>query len=272
MKKSKLLLIGCFLSVGLPTLTGCAVVEDIGTIVERAGEAVKNTARARQEKDKNSGGKASGTNTNTANKGNETNSQHERVSEQSNASNGNNPVFDPKLKEAQQLLARLGYSPVSVDGLMGGETRSALNEFQREYGLAVTYSLNDETYSKLQQAAKNGTSTNPQKGSGNISDKKVEEDDTSTSGALNQSKEKPQIEKNGASSSNESTESGDQKRLASVLEDVELKAAANVFSSNIRSIPRGTRVTVIEVEGDWVKVLFKDNTGYVYTDLIQYVR
>ncbi|MGI9385198.1 MAG: peptidoglycan-binding domain-containing protein [Methyloligellaceae bacterium] len=42
------------------------------------------------------------------------------------------------VKAVQQVLAKLGYAPGPVDGIVGGSTRKAIESFERERRLAVT--------------------------------------------------------------------------------------------------------------------------------------
>jgi lipoprotein-anchoring transpeptidase ErfK/SrfK len=51
--------------------------------------------------------------------------------------------------EAQIALARLGFSPGSVDGIPGAQTRSALRAFQRREGLPATGALDAATKAKM---------------------------------------------------------------------------------------------------------------------------
>lgn len=47
-------------------------------------------------------------------------------------------VSDEPVRKIQALLAEEGYKPGSADGKMGKKTRDAINQFQRDNGLAVT--------------------------------------------------------------------------------------------------------------------------------------
>ncbi|WP_223212052.1 peptidoglycan-binding protein [Thiolapillus brandeum] len=53
------------------------------------------------------------------------------------------------LRQAQQKLAELGYSPGPADGLMGGKTANALSAYQKDNGLEVTGRLTEETMKAL---------------------------------------------------------------------------------------------------------------------------
>lgn len=61
------------------------------------------------------------------------------------------PVRDTM--ELQIALARRGFSPGSLDGVMGAQTRAALFAFQRQAGLAENAALDAETRAVLQLAA-----------------------------------------------------------------------------------------------------------------------
>ncbi len=52
---------------------------------------------------------------------------------------------DPRLMAAQRALTKLGYGPLTEDGLFGPMTRQAIERFEREQGLAVTGLLVPQT-------------------------------------------------------------------------------------------------------------------------------
>lgn len=51
--------------------------------------------------------------------------------------------------EVQRELAREGYDPGPIDGVLGGQTRSAIAAFQADNGLAATGSIDSATLSEL---------------------------------------------------------------------------------------------------------------------------
>jgi hypothetical protein len=50
----------------------------------------------------------------------------------------NNPISDNMIHQTQQALARLGYDPGPIDGIMGRRTRQAIEQFQQDQHLMVT--------------------------------------------------------------------------------------------------------------------------------------
>jgi peptidoglycan hydrolase-like protein with peptidoglycan-binding domain len=50
---------------------------------------------------------------------------------------------------AQEELRELGYNPGAVDGIMGPRTRQALRQYQQDFDLPVTGTLNETTRQKL---------------------------------------------------------------------------------------------------------------------------
>lgn len=58
-----------------------------------------------------------------------------------------------RVETAQQALTRLGHGPLAADGIMGPATRSAIERFQSEQGLAITGELDDETWQHLRSGA-----------------------------------------------------------------------------------------------------------------------
>lgn len=63
------------------------------------------------------------------------------------------PVTADMIREAQELLNRLGYQAGPADGLMGARTRAALEQFQRDRSLPVTGEASGRTLSALREAA-----------------------------------------------------------------------------------------------------------------------
>ncbi len=57
------------------------------------------------------------------------------------------------VRSAQSLLDRLGYGPVTVDGLMGGETASAVRRFQLDRGLSLDGQLGAEELAALEKVS-----------------------------------------------------------------------------------------------------------------------
>jgi len=46
--------------------------------------------------------------------------------------------YNPRVKEIQEILKEAGFEPGSIDGVMGGQTRAAIKEFQKGKGLKAT--------------------------------------------------------------------------------------------------------------------------------------
>jgi peptidoglycan hydrolase-like protein with peptidoglycan-binding domain len=63
---------------------------------------------------------------------------------------GSTAAPSPKLMAVQRALSRLGYGPVTLDGKMGAETRTALSEFERDRKLPVTGEPGSRTLKELQ--------------------------------------------------------------------------------------------------------------------------
>ncbi|WP_180966890.1 peptidoglycan-binding domain-containing protein [Cohaesibacter celericrescens] len=59
------------------------------------------------------------------------------------------PKADPILAKVQSALQRFGYGNLSVDGLMGSRTRSAIADFQRSRGHPVTGAVNDRLLQEM---------------------------------------------------------------------------------------------------------------------------
>ena len=56
---------------------------------------------------------------------------------------------EPRIAAAQRALSKLGYGPLKVDGVMGTETRQAIERFEKDRKLAVTGELGARTAREL---------------------------------------------------------------------------------------------------------------------------
>lgn len=63
------------------------------------------------------------------------------------------------VREAQMLLAQLGYQPGSADGIWGPKTSSALQSFQRDAGMQVTKNLTMAELNEMRKRIGNSSST-----------------------------------------------------------------------------------------------------------------
>ncbi|MFS8180758.1 peptidoglycan-binding domain-containing protein [Pseudovibrio denitrificans] len=68
---------------------------------------------------------------------------------------GQTDVMTERIKKLQQTLANLGYGPLTIDGIPGGQTSSAIAAFQRDNALKVDGQMSEALFSKL--AAVSGT-------------------------------------------------------------------------------------------------------------------
>lgn len=63
------------------------------------------------------------------------------------------PAPSPQLSSAQKALTKMGYGPLTADGLMGAGTRGAIERFEKAKGLPVTGELGPRTLKALSGAA-----------------------------------------------------------------------------------------------------------------------
>ncbi|MGH0000725.1 peptidoglycan-binding domain-containing protein [Pseudovibrio ascidiaceicola] len=68
---------------------------------------------------------------------------------------GQTDVMTERIKRLQKTLADLGYGPLTVDGIPGGQTASAIAAFQRDNALRIDGQMSEALFSKL--AAISGT-------------------------------------------------------------------------------------------------------------------
>ena len=69
---------------------------------------------------------------------------------------------NPTVKAAQEKLAAQGYNPGPADGLLGSQTKRAIEAFQRDHSLTVTGTLDQKTAERLGiERPKTETATRP---------------------------------------------------------------------------------------------------------------
>jgi len=75
---------------------------------------------------------------------------------------------NPRVEEIQQILKDAEFEPGPVDGVMGGQTRSAIKKFQKQKGLKQTGKIDSVTYLALnrqKEAAKESSKIESKKDS-----------------------------------------------------------------------------------------------------------
>lgn len=60
--------------------------------------------------------------------------------------------YNPRVKEIQEILKDSGFNPGLIDGIMGGQTRSAIKTFQKAKGLKPTGKIDSTTLLALNRA------------------------------------------------------------------------------------------------------------------------
>ncbi len=168
--------------------------------------------------------------------------------------------FDAKLQTAQKALSSAGYNPGPADGLMGQKTRKALNRFQQDNGLTITWSLNSATYDLLTRPSQYKPDTPPQKiqppSPGQVEPPTPKEPEKTG-----------EIPKPPPAPSNKEPTS---KYITT--DDTDLLKARDLFGAEILdSVPAGTLLNVLSKNGEFYKVKYKGNEGYIYLEFIQKV-
>jgi peptidoglycan hydrolase-like protein with peptidoglycan-binding domain len=69
--------------------------------------------------------------------------------------------YNPRVKEIQEILKEAGFEPGSIDGVMGGQTRAAIKEFQKKKSLKPTGKVDSTTQLALNRE-KGITKSSPQ--------------------------------------------------------------------------------------------------------------
>jgi peptidoglycan hydrolase-like protein with peptidoglycan-binding domain len=70
-------------------------------------------------------------------------------------------VVESEPMAVEHALAANGYDPGRVDGVIDGDTRAAIREFQRDRDLAVTGAIDHDTGEELQMSRYSGERAYP---------------------------------------------------------------------------------------------------------------
>lgn len=168
--------------------------------------------------------------------------------------------FDPKLQSAQKALGSAGYNPGPPDGLMGQKTRKAMNSFQQDNDLTITWSLDSATYDLLTRPPQYKPDTPPQK----IQPPSPRQIDPPTS---KEPEKVVEIPKPPPAPSNKKPTS-----RYITTDDTDLLQARDLFGAEIiDSVPAGTLLNVLSKNGEFYKVKYKGNEGYIYLEFIEKV-
>lgn len=134
--------------------------------------------------------------------------------------------------QVQNALHDAGYEPGSADGIIGKQTRRALQAYQKNNNLPVTKQIDQNTLMLL----------------GIIQEKpeRIAPKAEQKSEALPEEKIAPQ-----------------KKMQYVTLKETELKVQKEVFSNSLANMPANSQLIMIADEGDWYKVTYGKITGYV---------
>jgi hypothetical protein len=134
--------------------------------------------------------------------------------------------FYPQVKAVQELLAKHNYTPGIADGLMGKDTRIALENYQRNHHLLVTGRIDDTTLTAL--GLYSSTERAPQ-----VPSAKKQEPDTSEEYA--------------------------KENIRLHIETVNvtyLQLADNIYAKVLAKIPANTVLQILSHNGEWYKVSY----------------
>jgi hypothetical protein len=136
------------------------------------------------------------------------------------------------IREAQELLTELGYSPGPADGIMGSRTSAALGVFQTSEGLEVTGAVNRATLEALRE--KTGNNSRPEASASDDVDRATEPEERSGT--------------------------------ATATAKTELKSMADPFADTLAVIGKDSEVEILKDGGEWFFVSFNGQKGYVLAE------
>ncbi len=157
-----------------------------------------------------------------------------------------------EVKRVQELLIHLQYNPGPADGLMGSKTQRALENFQRDHLLPVTGRIDEATLNGL--------------------------------GLLHPPSSSPlppaSVQNNVQYGAVESVQSVEQIPASqeALLEDSQLYVRTtgvtylqlddNIYANILAKIPAGTQLKVLSDKGEWYKVSYQNQIGYILAESV----
>jgi len=147
--------------------------------------------------------------------------------------------FYPQVKAVQELLDRQNYNPGIADGLMGKNTRIALENYQRDHHLLVTGNIDDTTLTAL--GLRSSTEYVSQ-----VPSAEGQEIETSKGYA--------------------------KENLPLHIETVSvsyLQLADDIYAKVLAKIPANTVLQVLSHNGEWYKVSYQNQTGFVLAESVK---
>lgn len=160
------------------------------------------------------------------------------------------------MADAQARLKSLGWYSGAVDGLYGPMTAKALKDYQRSVGLPQSGLVDSATVNALADVTPSSSSR---------AVRQVNREPVPVSAqAKPKSDETPSTQVPAAVKSESAVG-----QAAVLLSKAELLDNSDPFASVITTISRGSRVKVIERNGEWAYVEYDGKKGYVYADQLR---
>lgn len=180
----------------------------------------------------------------------------------------------PMVKAVQELLMQLGYNPGSPDGLMGRKTKNALKNYQEDQQLLVTGLIDDATLISLglRQSSSQFSRQPSYQTSPPLSKNKVEKERWGSSSGQQVSEVSPMPAFSAEGQTQEIFEEEVKDDLLLYVKTVGvtyLQLADNIYANILAKIPADTVLQVLSEKGEWVKVSYQNQIGYVLTESVQ---
>lgn len=155
------------------------------------------------------------------------------------------------LAEAQSRLGQIGLYRGDIDGISGPRTIEAIQSFQSSQGLPRSGALDTSTSRALMLVTRT-----PDR-------KYLRSENTSRSSSSYKPDDAPTP--SSAPSSGTAKDAGRTRTKAAV----EMLSEADPFAEVVIDVPHGAWVELLEQDGDWSRLRYKGQTGYVYSDTLE---
>ena len=161
--------------------------------------------------------------------------------------------FYPQVKSVQELLIQQYYNPGPADGLMGRQTRIALEKYQRDQNIPVTGRIDDATLIALGlRQPINPVSVTT---GGNKGQKGVGEGQQSDTVSWKQ-----EAQRNSSESD---------LLYIKTVGVTYLQIEDNIYANILAKIPAGEVLQVLSEKGDWYKVSYNNQVGFVLAESVE---
>ncbi len=175
--------------------------------------------------------------------------------------------YFPQVKSVQEILIQRRYNPGPADGVMGNQTRIALEYYQRDHQLYVTGRIDDPTLVSMgllqplpAPPVVQAVAAEPPPASKPAAEPEVEKERWSA--------EPEAASREVATPPADASAQGDLLLYVNTVGVTYLQMKDNIYADILARIPAGIKLKVLLEKGEWYKVSYQNQVGYVLAESV----